>query len=77
MEQQINNLQDLAAQKEELRVNMEKSEKEIKNMWNELFHKKNPTPTTPTQKLLSLASSSAGLIDGAILGWKLYKKFRK
>ena len=64
------------ARKMQLNKEIQRSEQEIKTTWNTLFHpKKDPTPNTPTQRFLSLASSSVGLIDGALLGWKLYKKF--
>ena len=66
----------IRARKMQLNKEIQRSEQEIKTTWNTLFHpKKNPTPNTPTQRFLSLASSSVGLIDGALLGWKLYKKF--
>jgi hypothetical protein len=66
----------IRARKAQLNKDIQRSEQEIKSTWNALFHpKKNPTPNTPTQRFLSLASSSVGLIDGALLGWKLYKKF--
>ena len=66
----------IRARKMQLNKEIQRSEQEIKTTWNTLFHpKKDPTPNTPTQRFLSLASSSVGLIDGALLGWKLYKKF--
>ena len=66
----------IRARKMQLNKEIHRSEQEIKTTWNTLFHpKKDPTPNTPTQRFLSLASSSVGLIDGALLGWKLYKKF--
>ena len=66
----------IRARKMQLNKEIQRSEQEIKTTWNTLFHpKKDPVPNTPTQRFLSLASSSVGLIDGALLGWKLYKKF--
>ena len=66
----------IRARKMQLNKEIQRSEQEIKATWNSIFHpKKDPTPNTPTQRFLSLASSSVGLIDGALLGWKLYKKF--
>ena len=60
----------------QLNKDIQRSEQEIKATWNSIFHpKKAPAPKTPTQRLVALASSSMGLIDGALLGWKLYKKF--
>ena len=64
------------ARKMQLNKEIQRSEQEIKTTWDSIFHpKKDPVPNSPTQRFLSLASSSVGLIDGALLGWKLYKKF--
>ena len=66
----------IRARKTQLNKDIQRSEQEIKATWNSIFHpKKLPTPKTPAQRLVALASSSMGLIDGALLGWKLYKKF--
>ena len=66
----------IRARKAQLSKDIQHSEQEIKATWNSIFHpKKLPTPKTPAQRLVALASSSVGLIDGALLGWKLYKKF--
>ena len=66
----------IRARKMQLNKEIQRSEQKIKTTWDSIFHpKKDPIPNTPTQRFLSLASSSVGLIDGALLGWKLYKKF--
>lgn len=68
----------IRARKAQLRKQIATSEEEIRTTWNSIFHKKKaPTPKTPTQRLLSMASSSMGIIDGALLGWKLYKRFSR
>ncbi|MDO4959791.1 MAG: hypothetical protein Q4E68_11145 [Prevotellaceae bacterium] len=74
--QKYQSLLTIRARKLELNKEIQRSEHEIKTTWNALFHpKKQATPKTPTQRILAMASSSMGLIDGALLGWKLYKKF--
>lgn len=74
--QKYQSLLTIRARKIELSKEIQRSEHEIKTTWNALFHpKKQQTPKTPTQRILAMASSSMGLIDGALLGWKLYKKF--
>ena len=53
--------------------------KKIKNLWEEmsrpsdLFNKS----ASPSKRITGLMSTGAALFDGAILGWKLYRKFRK
>ena len=64
------------ARKMQLNKEIQRSEQKIETTWDSIFHPKaDPVPNTPAQRFLSLASSSVGLIDGALLGWKLYKKF--
>ena len=77
-EQHFSSLLAIRAKKTELRKQISEQEKEIKVLWNGLFHQeKSRMPQTPTQHFMSMASTGMSLIDGAIFGWKLYKKFRK
>lgn len=74
----IESLEALQQRKNEINAEIIKSNDKMADTWNKMFHQ----PTTeeansPTQRALSFISSSAGLIDGAILGWKLYRKFGK
>lgn len=56
-------------------------EEDISKLWDNLFHEKEPARSglfgSPTQRALDIVSSSTALIDGALLGWKLYRKFKK
>lgn len=76
-EQEYDSLLAIKAKKAELRAEIDESGKEVAKIWNSIFHAKPANPLSPTQKFLSFATTSSGIIDGAILGWKLYKKFRK
>lgn len=69
------NLSDIKAEKEKLHKAISDKENEINNLWDTLFHpKEEHLIETPTQRLLHYANTGAGLLDGAILGWKLYRK---
>lgn len=73
-----NDLNDIKLKKELLRNEILKDNQKIEKLWGKLFHK---TPlfdkqAKPSKKLGSLLSTGASLLDGAILGWKLYRKFR-
>lgn len=77
-QQQYNSLLALRARKMELQKQLEDQEQNISSLWHDLFHnEESQLPKTPTQRIMSLASTGMGVIDGAILGWKLYKKFKK
>lgn len=69
-----------AIEKETFETNIKDKEKHISQLWDELFHPKEEQTSlipSPTQRAIKIMSSSANILDGAILGWKLYKKFKK
>ena len=62
----------------ELQKQLNEQENKIHRLWHGLFHEeKSNLPKTPTQRIMAMATTGMGIIDGAILGWKLYRKFRK
>lgn len=67
----------IRARKTELRKQLEESGNEVHALWNEIFRPAQPNPQSPTERFMSFVGNSVGLIDGAILGWKLYRRFRK
>lgn len=66
---------DIEQRKAELRKAITAKENEIANLWDSIF---NPPQSnvveTPTQKAIHYAHTAAGVFDGALLGWKLYRK---
>jgi len=66
-------LDDIRMRKQELRQMLQKDNGEITQLWNGLFAK--PEVKTPTNRIQGLMSKSMGIVDGAILGWKLYQRF--
>lgn len=75
--QEYNSLDTIRAKKNELNDEIKACEKEISSLWNATFHAKKIDSTSKTQRLLSFASTASGIIDGALFGWKLYKKLHK
>lgn len=70
----INSLEDIAAYKASVKEEIRKDEKRIASQWHSLFdedERKN------TNRWMSLMNTGMGVLDGAILGWKLYRKFKK
>lgn len=69
------NIEEIETRKRELRDALSKKENEIGNLWDKLFQPEDISPTaTPTQRILHYANTAAGVFDGALLGWKLYRK---
>lgn len=70
-----NTLEDIVAEKERLRKALTTKGEEISNLWGELVHpKENEGPKSPAQRFLQYANAGAGLVDGILLGWKLYRR---
>ena len=69
-----NSLVAIRNRKEQLRQEIKVDDAEIRTMWRSLF-KKTDTSTTGL-RVSSLMSTGAGVLDGIILGWKLYRKFK-
>uniref|UniRef100_A0AB33JHA3 Uncharacterized protein n=5 Tax=unclassified Prevotella TaxID=2638335 RepID=A0AB33JHA3_9BACT len=71
-------LSDIRLRKEVLLNEIQNDDKRIKILWNDLFHApKEMVSSTPSKRFSGLMSTGAGLFDGIILGWKLYRKFKK
>lgn len=67
-------LSEIRLRKSQLRTELQQDSNQINALWNYLFHKPEE-PTTSGKRITTLMKSSVGVIDGLILGWKLYKKF--
>ena len=61
--------------KEILQGNIEKDDDKIRNLWNDLFYNPDITDSNPSKRVNGLINTGGGLLDGLILGWKLYRKF--
>jgi hypothetical protein len=73
-------LNDIRLRKKVLRTDIVKDDQNIKKLWNSLFHNHNETinrNSSPSKKFSVLMNTGASLLDGVILGWKLYRKFKK
>lgn len=72
---QYSSLEALRLRKEELRGMIQKDQQKAASLWKELFRK----PSQPTGLLgggQGIVKTSVGILDGVILGWKLWRRFR-
>ena len=67
-------LNDIRLRKAQLRTDITKDGNRIAGLWDERVHKPKDR-NTPTQRFSGAISTGAGILDGLILGWKLYRKF--
>ena len=72
-------LADIRQRKEELRNEITKDDQKIRTYWEMLFHKEEipSSSSAPARRLASFMNIGIGVLDGVILGWKLYRKFKR
>lgn len=79
MDRTLTNAERLAAlqkRSEELDRQIHQKERRIRSSFDELFAPA-PKPTGRVSSFVANASSIAAVVDGAILGYRLYRQFRK
>ncbi len=69
-------------EKSQCLADINNKESNISQLWDNLFHEKEQQPkngflASPTQRFLEVISSSAAIIDGILLGWKLYRRYKR
>lgn len=76
---QYNSLTEIRLRKDLLRKDIEADETRIKTLWKSLFTKPDALSkkASPGKRMQSLFSIGAGAFDGALLAWKLYRKFKR
>ncbi len=73
---QLDTLEQIMLEKENLHKELQLHEQKMADIWHATFRE--PTPeeqASPTKRVIAWVTASAGLIDGALLGWKLYRRF--
>lgn len=76
-ERKFSSLDDIRLYKEELLEQIRQDRDVISTKWNDLFHRKEPVPQNKAQKIMKMLSMGTGVLDGAMLGWKLYRKYQE
>ena len=72
--QSYRSLEEIRMRKETLRRELQKDNGQINSLWHRIFH--NDKTGTPSKRISGLMSTGAGVVDGVILGWKLYRRFK-
>ena len=76
-ERQFRSLDDIREYKDELREHIRRDEDSIADKWDSLFHREEAPANNRAQKLARMVSLGTGVFDGAMLGWKLYRKYQE
>lgn len=72
-------IEEIEIRKAMLLADIQKDDAKLRTQWHSLFQRPAAfsKATTPSKRINSLISTSAGILDAFILGWKLYRKFKK
>lgn len=72
-------IEEIQLRKAMLLAEIQKDNNKLGNEWKSLFQKPDALnrKATPSKRFNSLLSTGAGMLDAAILGWKLYRKFKR
>ena len=69
-------LSQIRLRKAQLLTDITKESKQISTLWDSVFHKPQKS-STPTKRFSDLMATGVGVADAVILGWKLYRKFKR
>jgi len=67
---------ELKKKSDSMQTDIVAKETSLKKNWDSLVNEE-PVVLSPTKRVMSWVTNSSNIIDGAILGWKLYKIFGK
>lgn len=72
-------IEEIRLRKAALQKEIEADSAKIDEKWHSLFKKPEALskPATPSQRISGIISSGAGVLDGILLVWKLYRKFKR
>lgn len=72
-------IEEIRLRKAALQKEIEADSAKIDEKWHSLFKKPEALSksATPSQRISDIISSGAGVLDGILLVWKLYRKFKR
>lgn len=72
-------IEEIRLRKAALQKEIEADSAKIDEKWHSLFKKPEALSksATPSQRISGIISSGAGVLDGILLVWKLYRRFKR
>lgn len=72
-------IEEIRLRKAALQKEIEADSAKIDEKWHSLFKKPEALSksATPSQRISGIISSGAGVLEGILLVWKLYRKFKR
>jgi len=69
--------EELKKKSDSMQADITAKESALKKNWNSLVNEEEPIVLSPTKRVMNWITDSSNVIDGALLGWKLYRIFGK
>ncbi len=77
-ERVYHSIDDMRRRRKQLKKEIGATEKEISHLWRNLFHKHSRKgPVSRMGRIGSVVSTGVSVVDGALLVWKLYRRFKR
>ncbi len=78
-ESSYQSIEEIRLRKAALLKDIEADSAKIEEKWHSLFKKPETLSrsATPSQRITGMISTGAGVLDGILLVWKLYRKFKR
>lgn len=74
----FDSLQEIRLRKAKLKGEINTQEKSMQKLWDSVFHQKQKKGVmTPSKRMSQIVTTGMGVFDGAMLAFKLYRKFKK
>lgn len=74
----FDSLQEIRLRKAKLKGEINTLERSMGKLWDSVFHEKEKKGVmTPSKRISQIITTGAGVFDGAMLAFKLYRKFKK
>lgn len=72
-------IEEIQLRKAMVQKDIQKADNKIRTLWTSLFTKPDALRknATPSKRINSLMNTGAGVFDAFMLGWKLYRKFKR
>ncbi len=75
---QYKSLTEIRIRKDQILKSIRKDDEGIRRLWNSMFNKpETRTSKLPSKRISKLMNTGTGIVDGVLLAWKLYRKFKK
>ncbi|MCD7714574.1 MAG: hypothetical protein LUI08_06590 [Prevotella sp.] len=77
-EKVYHSIDDMRRRRKQLKKEIAATEKEISHLWRNLFHKHGRKGSVSRMgRIGSVVSTGVSVVDGALLVWKLYRRFKR